>query len=89
MATRLSGQQAAAARKRIYARDQGVCYLCDRWVDWDDFELDHVTPISRGGSNAATNLAVSHHRCNQLKGARLVGAGTETDPQPIVRHIPR
>ncbi|HEY3992783.1 MAG TPA: RNA-guided endonuclease IscB [Ktedonobacteraceae bacterium] len=32
------------------------------------FELDHIRPRSRGGSNRVSNLALSCHECNQAKG---------------------
>lgn len=32
------------------------------------FELDHIWPRSRGGSNRVSNLALSCHDCNQAKG---------------------
>lgn len=34
------------------------------------FELDHILPRSRGGSNRVSNLALSCHDCNQKKGNR-------------------
>jgi len=32
------------------------------------FELDHLQPRSRGGSNRVSNLALTCHECNQTKG---------------------
>ncbi|MBA3822292.1 MAG: HNH endonuclease [Ktedonobacterales bacterium] len=32
------------------------------------WEVDHITPRSRGGSNRISNLALSCHNCNQEKG---------------------
>ncbi|HKF37564.1 MAG TPA: HNH endonuclease, partial [Ktedonobacteraceae bacterium] len=34
------------------------------------FELDHVRPRARGGSNRVSNLALSCHDCNAAKGER-------------------
>ena len=34
------------------------------------FELDHIQPRSRGGSNRVSNLALSCHACNAAKGDR-------------------
>ncbi len=33
-----------------------------------DFQLDHRTPIARGGVHETWNLSVTCHRCNLLKG---------------------
>ena len=35
------------------------------------FEVEHVTPVSRGGSDSNDNLALSCRSCNLLKGARV------------------
>jgi 5-methylcytosine-specific restriction endonuclease McrA len=32
------------------------------------FEIDHIQPRSRGGSNRVSNLALACHECNQAKG---------------------
>jgi 5-methylcytosine-specific restriction endonuclease McrA len=34
------------------------------------FEVDHIWPHSRGGSNRVSNLALACHDCNQAKGSR-------------------
>jgi hypothetical protein len=34
------------------------------------FELDHIHPRSRGGSDRVSNLALSCHGCNEAKGAK-------------------
>jgi hypothetical protein len=34
------------------------------------FEIDHIRPRSRGGSNRVSNLCVACHACNQAKGER-------------------
>ena len=35
-------------------------------------ELDHITPVSKGGGNTARNLQLLCERCNRKKGARIV-----------------
>ncbi len=35
--------------------------------------LDHIHPVSRGGSNDASKLTLACYSCNASKGARLVG----------------
>jgi hypothetical protein len=44
------------------------CVYCGRTQT--AFELDHVLPQSRGGSNRVSNLVLSCHSCNQAKGNR-------------------
>lgn len=54
----------------IWNRDAGICHICGLLADPDDWELDHVVPISRGGEHSHANTAVSHPKCNHLKGDR-------------------
>jgi len=58
-------------RRRIFVRDDYVCGYCGQ--RGGDLECDHVTPISRGGTNADGNLVTSCKRCNRAKSDRLVG----------------
>jgi len=51
-------------------------YLLEKWgrkcaycgVENVPFELEHINPRSRGGSNRVSNLAIACHKCNQEKG---------------------
>jgi 5-methylcytosine-specific restriction endonuclease McrA len=53
---------------KLYKRDRGVCYFCGNAVRRMDASKDHIVPKSKGGSNAASNLALMHEYCNKLKG---------------------
>lgn len=55
---------------RVLRRDGGLCHLCGR-PEADT--ADHITPWSQGGTDALTNLASAHVRCNQMRGARPIG----------------
>ena len=37
-----------ATRRRIYARDGGICGWCHKPVAWDDYDVDHIVPRVRG-----------------------------------------
>jgi hypothetical protein len=51
----------------VIARDHGICWLCHQpGAD----SVDHVTPVSKGGTNDMTNLRAAHLDCNQSKGNR-------------------
>lgn len=63
--------------KRIYQRDRDICYLCGRKVKKSERHLDHVIPLSRGGTHSEDNLRLTHARCNLIKGSKLV---EEIDP---------
>jgi len=57
-------------REYVVLRDGFVCGICGSPVDPSDVHIDHITPVSRGGSHLATNLQVAHSKCNLRKGAR-------------------
>ena len=42
------------------------CFYCGKTVS--NFEVEHMLPKSRGGSNRIDNLTLSCHSCNQKKG---------------------
>ncbi len=61
----------AVDRLTVYKIDQGVCGLCGRDADVEDFELDHIVPLACGGAHTYANVQVAHGPCNRAKGGRL------------------
>lgn len=63
-------------------RDGLRCYLCNTDTVWDHPDkrfrpsVDHVIPLSLGGSNTLNNLRVAHMACNSKKHARLIEPGS-------------
>lgn len=63
------------------------CYFCGDPIDMDlnhrdrwSFTTQHITPISRGGSETdPENMAPAHRRCNSQEGNRLAGTKPGTD----------
>lgn len=53
-------------RKRCY----GVvpCFVCGAHVTEEQATLEHVKPLSKGGTDAMSNLDISHAWCNQARG---------------------
>ncbi len=66
----------------IAERDGWTCHLCgdsiDRerhyqgWINPEGASVDHVVPLSRGGSNDPANLKAAHWSCNVRRGNRLM-----------------
>jgi len=44
-----------------------TCYLCEKPILFGNDQLDHKTPISRGGTHEYCNLGVVHAACNKRK----------------------
>jgi hypothetical protein len=71
----------------LFARDGGLCGLCgqsvDRTVKWphpSSPSVDHVLPLSVGGSDSSDNLQLAHLGCNLKKsdgGARRMAGARE------------
>jgi len=65
MATeRIRGRELDRIRQRILARDGDACVDCGRVYD---LEIDHVIPLSEGGSNLDLNLQTLCKSCHKLK----------------------
>lgn len=72
-----TGRALRRARKRaqrslgaVIARDGGACAYCKTALIAGQIHVDHVVPVSRGGSHEIGNLVASCSGCNQRKGAR-------------------
>ena len=57
----------------LFEKQEGFCVYCGEllYSSFDkDIHIDHKTPISRGGSNDISNIALSCATCNLQKGAK-------------------
>lgn len=68
--------------EKIYARDNGICWICGGECDWNDYQMrdgikicgreypskDHVIPLARGGKHSWENVRLAHLKCNIEKG---------------------
>jgi 5-methylcytosine-specific restriction endonuclease McrA len=59
-------------REAVWKRDLGLCGLCALPVPFKQMHLDHIKPVSRGGSHTAGNTQPAHPRCNIRKKDREV-----------------
>lgn len=67
---KLDAKQKRIDRAYIIERDGGRCHLCNRKVPEKLLTLDHLIPLSKGGTHTAENLRVACWPCNARKGAR-------------------
>lgn len=59
--------------QKQYERQKGKCYWCGKKLGTGKraYHVDHVVPLSRGGSNWPDNLVIACHTCNERKNDRL------------------
>ncbi len=66
------GNHTAADIRKQYKAQHGRCYYKGAHVKLGDaYHIDHVIPLSRGGSNGPENLVLTCPHCNMAKGAKL------------------
>ena len=53
-----------------YKAQRGKCWWCACSLE-DRYHIDHLVPLSRGGSNAPSNIVLACPSCNCSKGAKM------------------
>lgn len=66
---RLPNEDWQIIRSIVMERDGHVCTYCG---SKKRLEGDHIVPLSRGGSNALTNIATACRPCNLSKGSKTL-----------------
>jgi len=64
---------------KLFYRDKGICQLCQEPIDlrleypsqWS-LSIDHVLPVSKGGTNLLSNLQSTHLICNVRRGNKAI-----------------
>lgn len=59
-----------ALRELLYEIQDGFCHYCAKITIWECWTVDHVTPVSRGGTNHLNNKVGACKKCNNLKGSK-------------------
>jgi len=54
-------------RRHVFAKTDGVCAYCGELAE----HVDHVRPVSKGGTNAPSNLVPACVACNLIVGDKL------------------
>jgi len=67
---RLLGSDWELIRQAVIKRDGETCRYCG--VQTSSIHIDHIFPLSRGGTNDLWNLTVSCSRCNISKKDKTV-----------------
>lgn len=67
-ARRAAGVFDRSIAKQLLMLQKCRCAICRTSIR-DGYEIDHIMPVSLGGSNASSNLQLLCMRCNRRKGA--------------------
>lgn len=62
------GTHTAEDVKAQYERQKGRCFWCNKKIS--DYHVDHVVPLTKGGSNGPENLVIACPSCNHIKSAK-------------------
>lgn len=70
----------------VISRDESKCQYCRKPLAEEEITLDHIIPVSRGGTNDSDNLCVACRSCNGKKKDRLTAPpGTQTNTEIEVK----
>ena len=64
-------------RFEVFKRDNFTCQYCGRKAPDVVLEVDHITPVAKGGQNNIMNLITSCMECNRGKGKNVL-SGNQT-----------
>jgi hypothetical protein len=84
----------ARLRFEIFKRDNFTCQYCGRKPLSCEIEVDHKTPVCKGGKDSASNLVTSCVDCNTGKGkiplsvCRMPGVAIHVSSYTILRDLP-
>ena len=60
------GRKTLRTLNSVILNSNMICYLCGKII-FDKYHIDHIVPISKGGTNKKKNLALTHPICNRKK----------------------
>lgn len=60
-------------RKQVFDRCQGICEYCRSQAKFspNNFEIEHIVPVSRNGQTTLENLALACPSCNSYKSNKI------------------
>lgn len=73
---------------KVYERAKGCCEYCQILMTYvpDPYVLEHIIPLSKGGSDELGNLALSCHGCNNTKYNKTEGIDAITGKSTPLYH---
>ncbi len=56
--------------KIVFENSLGICGICGLAVAFEEFQVDHIVALARGGHHTYENVQAAHPICNYRKGAK-------------------
>lgn len=79
---------------RLWQEGQQTCPICSHRIDpfisknsRFGMSIDHIKPVSKGGTDAISNYRLTHRGCNILRGAK--GENWKITPELLRRTMER
>lgn len=86
----VEGLDHGAVKVWMWLRQDGKCLLCGEAIDlmiprnrYGGASVEHKWPVSRGGKNGSSNLALTHWECNKKRGGAAWLKQMRPAPGPI------
>ena len=75
------GKISETIKNQVRQQANDLCEYCHASEKWQYvlFTVDHVIPLSQGGTNDLENLALACFYCNRQKSNKTQGTDLETD----------
>lgn len=85
------GFDSSISSEKLFKRDNGICYICKCNCNYNDYKIidsafvtgdsfptiEHVVPISKGGTHTWNNVMLACMKCNTNKGTQLINEAEE------------
>ncbi len=84
----MSRHIAESLRTVVWEQDKGCCAYCrsPESLSLTPFEIDHITPLSRGGETEFSNLCLCCPSCNRHKSAQQFAIDRESGESVVLFH---
>ena len=83
---KISKRHSYKSLKGLYKRDKGICHICNKKCDYEDYtyvndtfiagnnypSIDHIIPLNKGGTDEWDNLKLAHRYCNTIKRDKML-----------------
>lgn len=63
-----NSHQKRELKQRLYSKHGALCKICKKSFPFAVLTLDHIVPLTHGGSWNISNLQLTCYPCNQAKG---------------------